>query len=141
MGSDIPINSSVIFFDGVCNLCNSSVLFIIKRDKKSYFQFASLQSNYAKKVLPDALTKEDNLSSIILMKDGKVFQKSSAALKIAYKLSGLWPLMIVFMIIPKFIRDWVYDIIAKNRYKWFGKKDQCMIPSPELKIRFLDQVD
>ncbi|WP_425392294.1 thiol-disulfide oxidoreductase DCC family protein [Ekhidna sp.] len=138
MGTDHSIEKPIILFDGVCNLCNSSVQFVIKRDEKEQFLFASLQSEYAKENLPATLSEEDNLQSIVLKHRGSIKTKSTAALHIARKLNGLWPALYGLIIIPKFIRDWVYDIIAKNRYKWFGKKDQCMIPSPEMKSRFLD---
>ncbi|MEP0987769.1 DCC1-like thiol-disulfide oxidoreductase family protein [Ekhidna sp.] len=138
MGADHSIEKPVIFFDGVCNLCNASIQFIIKRDKQNRFLFSSLQSDYAKLNLPPSFTEDQNLQSIILKKGNKVAKKSSAVLTIAKALSGVWPILYVFIIIPKFIRDWFYDIIARNRYKWFGKKDHCMIPSPELKSRFID---
>ncbi len=138
MGSNHPIDKPIIFFDGVCNLCNSSIQFVIKRDVRENFVFSSLQSRNAQKYLPNDLSSEENLKSIVLKAGDKTFVKSSAVLTIARELPGLWPLLYVFILIPRFIRDWVYDIIAKNRYKWFGKKDQCMIPSPELKRRFID---
>ncbi|MEP1031934.1 DUF393 domain-containing protein [Ekhidna sp.] len=138
MGSDHTIKQPVILFDGVCNLCNSSIQFIIKRDKKNRFLFASLQSAYAKKYLTADLIKEDQLQSLVLIEGGSIKIKSSAALTISKSLSGLWPLLYVYIIIPRFIRDWFYDLIAKNRYKWFGKRDHCMIPTSELKSRFID---
>ncbi|WP_421764756.1 thiol-disulfide oxidoreductase DCC family protein [Ekhidna sp.] len=138
MGADHSIEKPVIFFDGVCNLCNTSIQFIIKRDKKNRFLFSSLQSDYAKESLPNTLTEDQDLQSIILKKGNAITTKSSAVLIIAKSLSGGWPILYAFTIIPKFIRDWFYDIIARNRYKWFGKKDHCMIPSPELKSRFID---
>ncbi len=137
MGTNTQIEHPVIFFDGVCNLCNSSVNFIIKRDRKKYFRFSSLQGNYASKVLPSEFINRKALPSLVLL-DNKLNIKSSAALSIAWRLNGLWPLLYVFIIIPPFIRHFIYDIVAKNRYRWFGKKDQCMIPSPEVKDRFLD---
>lgn len=138
MGSDHSIEKTVVFFDGVCNLCNSSVQFIIKRDRKNKLFFASLQSDYAIKNLPSTLSDNDALKSIILKEGSKIKTKSSAVLTISKTLSGFWPFLYIFMIIPKFIRDGIYDFIARNRYKWFGKKDHCMIPSPELKGRFID---
>lgn len=138
MGTDHSIKQPIILFDGVCNLCNSSVQFIIKRDKKVRFLFASLQSRYAKENLPAEFTDEKALQSIVLKDEKGLKTKSSAVLNISKNLTGLWPLLYVFIVIPKFIRDWIYDIVAKNRYRWFGKKDQCMIPSPELKSRFID---
>jgi predicted DCC family thiol-disulfide oxidoreductase YuxK len=138
MGTDHSLNKPVILFDGLCNLCNSSVQFVIKRDPQEKFLFASLQSAYAKRNLPFILVNDSNLQSIVLKNEDKVLIKSTAALTISRELSGLWPLLYGFMIIPKFIRDGVYDFIGRNRYSWFGKKDQCMIPSKELKSRFLD---
>ncbi|WP_462251084.1 thiol-disulfide oxidoreductase DCC family protein [Ekhidna sp.] len=138
MGADHTIEKPIIFFDGVCNLCNSSVQFVIKRDKNEKFDFSSLQSDFAKKSLANEDVKADDLQSIVLKDGNKILNKSSAALTIAKNLNGLWPALYLFMIIPKFIRDWVYDLIAANRYKWFGKLDECMIPSPELKSRFID---
>ncbi len=132
------MTKSVIFFDGLCNLCNSSIQFIIKRDKKEKFSFASLQSKYAKENLPYELIDAGNLQSIVYKKGEDIQVKSAAALTISKELSGLWPMLYIFIIIPMSVRDFVYDVIAKNRYKWFGKKDQCMIPSKELKSRFLD---
>lgn len=127
----------VILFDGVCNLCNGAVTYIIKRDPKDRFRFAALQSD-----IGQALTAEHNIDtskvdSIILIDSGKVYVKSSAALRIARFMKGGYPLLYGFMIVPNIIRNWVYDLIAKNRYKWYGKKESCMIPTPELKAKFL----
>ncbi len=138
MGTDHSINKQVILFDGVCNLCNSSIQFIIKRDKKNKFLFASLQSKYAKENLPDGLTNESALQSIILKDGDHLKVRSTAALYIAKQLSGIWPLLFGFIVLPKFLRDGIYNLIARNRYKWFGKKDRCMIPAPELKSKFID---
>ena len=131
-------NKSIILFDGVCNLCNNSVQFIIKRDKKQRFLFSSLQSDAAQDILLQFQLKNSDFDSIIFIENGKVYQKSTAILKISKYLSGIWKLSYGFIIIPKFIRDTVYTFIAKNRYKWFGKRDVCMIPSKGLKLRFLD---
>lgn len=138
MDSATEITKPIVFFDGVCNLCNSSVQFIIKRDKLDTFRFASLQSEVAIALLPKELVSEDNLQSLVLLQNEKVLTRSSAALNIARKLQGLWPALFVFIIVPLFVRDTCYDIIARNRYKWFGKKDQCMVPSSEIKDKFLD---
>ena len=130
----------IILFDGVCNLCNNAVNFVIKRDKKSVFRFASLQSDIGQKLTNERGIDTARVDSIILIDPGTAwYEKSTAALQIAKQLSGMFPLLSVFLIFPKSFRDWVYDIIAKNRYKWFGKKDQCMIPTPELKALFIDQ--
>lgn len=138
MGADSEINKPIIFFDGVCNFCNSSVQFIIKRDSSDVFRFASLQSNAAKKLLSVELINQDNLQSLVMLDSQKIKTKSTAALNIIRNLNGLWPLLYVFILVPTFIRDACYDFIARNRYKWFGKKDQCMIPSSEQKEKFLD---
>lgn len=135
MGANNPIKP-VIFFDGVCNLCNESVLFVIKRDRKGKFNFAPLQSGYAEQQLHRFDYSLQELNTILLLKNGKLYQKSSAVLEIAKGLSGGWPLLYAFIIIPTFIRNSIYDWIAVNRYKWFGKKEECMIPTPELKARF-----
>ncbi len=124
-------------FDGVCNLCNGAVLFVIKRDAKAVFHFAALQSDFGKKQLNELGVSRTNFDTIILLKEGKVYKKSNAALEIAKELNGLWPMLYVFKIIPSFIRDAVYNTIANNRYKWFGKKDSCMLPTPELQARFV----
>ena len=127
----------VILFDGVCNLCNTSVQFVIKHDKRAFFTFASLQGETGQQLLKKhGLTAED-LNSFVLIINNKALTRSAAALTVARNLGGIIKLLYGFMIIPAFIRDGVYNIIAKNRYKWFGKRDSCMIPSPELSSRFL----
>ncbi|MGB5362746.1 MAG: thiol-disulfide oxidoreductase DCC family protein [Aureibaculum sp.] len=131
-------NKSIIFFDGVCNLCNNSVQFIIKRDKYKRFLYASLQSDAARDILLQFKIKNSYLDSIILVENGKLYQKSTAILKIAKELNGFCHLNYGFIIIPKSIRDYVYGIIAKNRYKWFGKRSVCMIPTGDMKLRFLE---
>ncbi|MBJ2173022.1 thiol-disulfide oxidoreductase DCC family protein [Aureibaculum sp. A20] len=130
-------NKSIILFDGVCNLCNNSVQFIINRDKNNHFIFASLQSDAAQDILLHFQRNNSDFDSIILIVNGKIFDKSSAILKIFNKLNGFWKYSYVFIIIPKFIRDFFYTLIAQNRYKWFGKKDSCIIPTKELKAKFL----
>jgi predicted DCC family thiol-disulfide oxidoreductase YuxK len=130
-------NKEIILFDGVCNLCNGSVNFVIDRDKNDTFRFAALQSEEGKHVLKEAGIEEAYLDSIVLLKNGKMYKKSAAALHIAKKMSGMWPLMSAFFIFPAFLRDIVYDFIARNRYKWFGRQEVCRIPSPELKAKFL----
>lgn len=136
MGTPGKINKDVIFFDGICNLCNGAVNFIIDRDPKQKFQFASLQSTKAKELLPNKLLDVDSI--ILLTKEGKLYNKSRAALEIAKNLSGFWFLLYIFKIIPRFISDGVYDLIAKNRYKWFGKRDTCRVPTSQLQERFLE---
>ena len=131
------MEKQVIFFDGVCNLCNSSVNFVIDRDKNKVFRYAALQSDYAAEQLGPLGVDLSKLESIVLYKDGKVYDKSSAALNIARQLSGGWSLFYGFIVLPKFLRDFVYNIIARNRYRWFGKKNECRIPTPELRELFV----
>ena len=127
----------IILFDGVCNLCNTSVLFVIKRDTKDHFRFAALQSEIGQSLAKKHQLDTTQVDSIVLIMKDKVFIKSSAALNISRYLKGAYPLLFLFIIIPSFIRNWVYDYVAKNRYRWYGKKDQCMIPTKELKSKFL----
>lgn len=134
----IPEDKSLILFDGVCNLCNHSVQFIIKHDKKQQFLFAPLQGETAKYIIDYYNINTQEMDSIILYKPDKgVSFKSTAALKIAAKLSFPLKLMVFFLVVPYFIRNWVYDFIAKSRYQWFGRKDHCMIPTNELREKFM----
>lgn len=128
----------IILFDGVCNFCNSTINFLIDRDKKGIFKFAALQSEPGREILKkhNIFTLTD-FDSVILEKDGKLYQKSDAALEIARNMDGLWKLLYGFKILPKFIRDFVYDLVAKNRYRLMGKMDACRLPTPELRARFL----
>lgn len=130
---------SVILFDGVCNLCNGAVQFVIKRDAKNHFVFASLQSEEAKKILADHNFSTETMSSFFLVEGGKVYDRSTAALRVLLKLNWLWSFAYILIVVPKFIRDAVYNFIAKNRYRWFGRKDECMIPTVELRAKFLNQ--
>jgi predicted DCC family thiol-disulfide oxidoreductase YuxK len=130
---------SIIFFDGVCNLCNASIDFIIKRDKKDKFLVGALQDGVSKKVLSDYTVKEDYLDSLVLLEERKIFYKSTAALKIAKNLTGLWPVFYPLILLPEGFRDFIYDWVAKNRYRWFGKKNTCRLPNPEEKAKFLTQ--
>ena len=129
---------SIILFDGVCNLCNGAVKFVIKRDNRNQFLFASLQSDEGKQILEEHNFPDNKMKSFFLVENGKVYDRSTAALRVARRLTGLWPLLYGFIIVPGFIRDGVYNWIAKNRYQWFGKKDECMMPTPELKAKFLN---
>ncbi|HCE54505.1 MAG: thiol-disulfide oxidoreductase [Lutibacter sp. BRH_c52] len=131
-------NKSIILFDGVCNLCNASVNFVIKHDKKAQFLFASFQSDAAKEILLHFNLKNFDSETVILVEGQKLYDKSTAALKIAKRLDGGFKLFYAFLILPKNFRDWIYDLIAKNRYRWFGKRENCIIPSAKLKNRFLD---
>jgi predicted DCC family thiol-disulfide oxidoreductase YuxK len=132
------INNYIILFDGVCNLCNGAVNFIIQKDKKPLYSFASLQSDFGKNLLKQFGLKSNDLNSFVLIENGKAYLKSSAALRIAKNLGGIYSILYGFMIVPRFIRDFVYSIIANNRYRWFGKTNECMIPTPQLQARFLE---
>ena len=126
----------IVFFDGVCNLCQGSVRYLIKHDKKGVLKFASLQGNYAKDFVNE--TKIQSMQSILFF-DGKIlYKKSTAVLKLSSLLGGWYQLLLLGYILPRFVRDWLYNIVAKNRYRWFGKKDQCMLPSKGFENRFLD---
>ncbi|MEP6926237.1 MAG: thiol-disulfide oxidoreductase DCC family protein [Ginsengibacter sp.] len=129
---------SIILFDGVCNLCNAAVQFVIRRDNTNHFLFASLQSEEGKKILTGNNLPVSEMNSFILLENGKVYDRSTAALKVVRKLKGLWRFLYGFIIVPKFMRDAIYQVVSKNRYQWFGKKDECMIPTPDLIARFLN---
>lgn len=135
-------NAPILFFDGVCNLCNSSVNFVIDHDPKGVVRFAPLQSGVAHEKLSvhgiSAGQGADH-DSMVLLEGDRVYVRSSAALRLAKYLSFPWNLGAVFLIVPRPIRDFVYGVIAKNRYAWFGKSDTCRVPTPELKARFLEQ--
>ncbi|AZQ44402.1 thiol-disulfide oxidoreductase DCC family protein [Nonlabens ponticola] len=132
------MEKQIVLFDGVCNLCNKAVTFIIERDKKNVFNFGALQNEKGKALLNKYDIDPEETDSIILIKNDKAYIKSTAALHIAKNLSGGWPLLYTFIILPKFIRDSIYDWVARNRYGWFGKKDNCMIPNADLRSKFID---
>ena len=129
----------LVMFDGVCNLCNALILFLIPKDPNSIFLFAPLQSESAKKILKDqTMLNPNQLDSVVVIVNGRVFQKSKAVIQIFRRLSFPWNILAVGELLPKAFTDWIYDFVGKNRYKWFGKKDRCMMPSPELMSRFLN---
>ena len=128
----------IIIFDGVCNLCSASVRFIIKRDKGFNFKFVTVQSEPGKSLLEEHGLNPDCIDTMLLVKEGAAYNRSDAALEISRGLDGLWPILVVLKIIPKFIRNGLYTIIANNRYKWFGKKEACLIPTPDIKSRFIE---
>lgn len=129
--------SGIILFDGVCNFCNSSVNFIMDRDDSSYFKFGALQSDEGQILLKKHHQSTDSFDTLILIEADALYTRSTAALRIAKKLSGLWPVFYAFIVIPKFLRDPIYNLIAKNRYRMFGKKDTCRLPTPEERAKFL----
>lgn len=131
--------SAILLFDGVCNLCSWSVQFVIAHDRANHFRFASLQSDAGKDVMRahDIAIPEGDPSSMILVDGDRVHQRSGAAIRIARGLGFPWSLAVLGFVVPPFIRDAIYSFIARNRYRWFGKKDVCMVPTPELRARFL----
>lgn len=134
----LPKHKKLILFDGVCNLCNTAVLYVIKRDKEKVFMFAPLQSDIGSKIIKKYNIDINKIDSILLFEHDKgLYYKSTAALKIASTLSFPTKLLSIFLLVPSFIRNVIYDYIAKRRYKWYGKQDSCMIPTPELNSKFL----
>ncbi len=127
----------VVVFDGVCNLCNSTVNWIIDHDKKSVFQFASLQSPYGQAVVQKFNVTGAYMDTAILVEDEVAYYRSEAVLRILKHIGGIYGLVYVFILVPRFIRDGVYNFVSHNRYRWFGKQDSCRIPTPELKAKFL----
>ncbi|MBS3739686.1 thiol-disulfide oxidoreductase DCC family protein [Mesohalobacter halotolerans] len=137
--SELPKGKHILLFDGVCNFCNDSVRFIMKRDKKDLYRYASLQSELGQKLTQERDINTDEVDSIILIQPGEAYYiKSDAALEIAKNMSGLYPVLSIFLFLPRGLRDFFYDLIAKNRYKWFGKKEACPMPSPEEQSKFLE---
>ena len=129
----------IVLFDGVCNLCNRSIQFIIRHDKKDEFRFATLQGDLGKQLVKERHIDTDTVDSVILIEPGVAYYtKSTAALKIGTSFGGAWKLLTVLELIPSSLSDIVYDFVARNRYQWYGKKDACMIPTPELKAKFLE---
>lgn len=127
----------IILFDGVCNFCNAAINFVLKQDKKDIFRFAPLQSEAGKKLLQQYHLSTEDFESFILIDKGKVYKKSAAALNVMNQLPWYFKEIQVLRIVPVFLRDAIYDFIACNRYKWFGKKESCMIPTPEISNKFL----
>ncbi len=129
---------SVLLFDGVCNLCNTSVKWVLLRDKKGEFKFAAIQSEAGQSLLKSFGLENQPLESVILISGRQAYIKSDAAIKVASKLGGIWTIALVFRLVPRPVRDAIYDWVAKNRYRWFGKQEQCLLPQPEWKDRFLN---
>ncbi|MBX2927490.1 MAG: thiol-disulfide oxidoreductase DCC family protein [Saprospiraceae bacterium] len=127
----------ILLFDGECNLCNGTVQFILRRDPAGRFRFASLQSDAGRELLLRHGLDTESISTVVLIADDKAYTRSDAGLGIARRLGGLWPVLYAGMIVPRFIRDRIYNFIARNRYRWFGKRESCYTPTPELRGRFL----
>ncbi|ELY98517.1 thiol-disulfide oxidoreductase DCC [Natrialba chahannaoensis JCM 10990] len=133
-----PDDSPIVLFDGVCNLCNGFVQFLVPRDTDEQFYFASLQSDVATELLAEHGLPTDELESIVLIEGDDCYVKSAAVIRIASILGGIYALLRPFRFVPRRIRDWVYDLVAANRYRLFGKKDQCMMPTGNVQQRFLE---
>jgi predicted DCC family thiol-disulfide oxidoreductase YuxK len=131
--------SATILFDGVCNLCNGFVQFAIARDPSARFRFAALGSGPAQALLKEAGVTGPLPDSVVLVEDGRVFVRSAAALRVARGLTFPWPLAYGLVVVPRGIRDFVYDLIAARRYRWFGRRETCMVPTPDLARRFLNR--
>ncbi len=131
-------NRKIVYFDGVCNLCESSVQFIIKRNTTKNLFFASLQSQTGQEMLKKFNLPIANFGSFVFLENGKIYTQSTGALRVTKYLNGAWPTLYSFLIVPPFIRNAVYNFISKNRYKWFGSKTECWLPTPDLKSRFLE---
>ena len=129
--------SAIILFDGVCNFCNGSVNFIIERDTAKYFKFAPLQSEIGQKLLIEHGIDKTVTDSVVLIEDGKAYTRTTAALRVAKRLSGAWRYFYGFIVVPSFVRDVFYNLFAKYRYKMFGKQEACMMPTPEIRERFV----
>jgi predicted DCC family thiol-disulfide oxidoreductase YuxK len=127
----------IMLFDGVCNLCNGAVQFVIRHDAVGDIQFASLQSASAKKLLEPFDIDPSSLQTFVLLEDGRMYTKSDAALRVARVLKAPWSWLYPLIYIPSPIRNFVYDTVARNRYRWFGKQESCWVPTPELRARFL----
>lgn len=138
MDDSVPEDAPIVLFDGVCNLCNRYVQFLVERDDAGVFHFASLQSDVGRTLLAEHDRPTDELESVVLIEDGRCYEKSSAVLRIAYLLGGGYRLLWPFRFLPRWLRDRAYDFVANRRYSWFGKRDQCMVPSGDLESRFLE---
>lgn len=136
---DLPENKKIVLFDGVCNFCNASVRFIIERDKKDSFRFASLQSDLGQKLTKERNIDTSKVDSIILIDPGNAYYiKSTAALEICKDLNGLYPVLSLFLFLPEGLRNFIYDFVARHRYQWFGKSETCPMPSEKEQSKFLD---
>ena len=129
--------SAIILFDGVCNLCNGFVQFVIAHDAAGRFKFAALQSEAGQQLLKNLPAAAQNLDTVVLIENGRFYHRSTAALRILRHLSGAWPLLYLAIVLPVFLRDWIYNFVARNRYRWLGRRESCLMPTPALKARFL----
>ena len=130
---------NVVLFDGVCNLCTHSVTFILAHERDPTLRFASLQSQAGARIMRQFGLDPENLKTIVLIANGRTYLRSDAAIGIARHLRGGWRLIGLFKVVPRPLRDWVYDLVARNRYRWFGRLDSCMVPTPDLRMRFIEK--
>jgi predicted DCC family thiol-disulfide oxidoreductase YuxK len=137
MRNDEEEGGGIVLFDGVCNLCNRSVSFIIRHDARRRLRFASLQSEFGRRVVAEHGGEQGDLDSILLLQGGKLYDLSTAALRIAAGLTAPWPALALFLVVPRPLRDLVYRVIARNRYRWFGRREACSVPTPETQSRFI----
>lgn len=130
----------VLLFDGVCNFCNGSVLFVIRHDERGLFHFASLQSRVGQRLLESHSVAAEPVSTLVLLEGGRVYIKSTAVLRVALRLGLGWRILgRLGLVMPRILRDALYSVLVRYRYRWFGKSDQCMVPTPELRERFLGE--
>jgi predicted DCC family thiol-disulfide oxidoreductase YuxK len=128
---------AIVLFDGVCNFCNATINFVIEHDRAGHFKFAPLQSEVGEQLMGEHDIDPTGTDSVILVEDGKAYTHSDAALRIAQRLDGIWSWAYAFRVVPRFIRDAAYKIFARHRYRFFGRQDACMMPTPEIRARFL----
>lgn len=127
----------VVLFDGVCNLCNATVQFIIRHDREGRLRFAALQSETGQKLLAHCGLPVESFDTFVLAENGRCYTRSTGALRVIRHFPGPWPLLYVLIVIPRPLRDFCYNLVARRRYAWFGKREECMLPTPELRERFL----
>jgi len=135
--ASLTLETPVLLFDGVCNLCNASVQWILKRDHKAHFRFAALQSEFGQQILQKHGLTTEQFDTVVLSVGDRIFLRSDAPLEIVRRLGGFWKLFYLFKILPRPLRDALYNFVARNRYRWFGRQAACMLPRPEWKGRFL----
>ena len=131
------IPEKLVLFDGVCNLCNALVQFVIRHDRAAKFRFATIQSEIGREIFQSHGLDPADLQTFVFISDGKMHVRSDAAIEVVSRFGGAWRFFTVFRLVPRVARDWIYSMVARNRYRWFGRKDVCMIPTPEIKERFL----
>jgi predicted DCC family thiol-disulfide oxidoreductase YuxK len=132
------LNHPVVLYDGMCNLCSGVVAFTLRRNQKGHLRYAALQSESGRNILRECGLDSDRIDSFVLVENGAAYMKSSAALRLAKHLGGAWPLASALLVVPRFLRDAAYDFVARNRYRWFGRRQSCLLMRPEFRSRFLE---